>query len=136
MIILMILSEDKMRSALICLLGLAIATPALADMSASFDWGPTKKCFDTRSPPFSVSGVPAGTAKLDFRMQDRDAMSFQHGGGKVAYTGKNAVPYGAFRYNGPCPPAPATHTYRFTVKALDTKGKTLASTTAEKTFHQ
>jgi phosphatidylethanolamine-binding protein (PEBP) family uncharacterized protein len=126
----------NMRFALACLLAVTVTTPALADMSASFDWGPTKKCFDTRSPPFTVTGVPAGTAKLDFRMQDRDATSYPHGGGKVAYTGKNAIPYGAFRYNGPCPPAPATHNYRFTVKALDAKGKTLATTQVEKSFHQ
>jgi phosphatidylethanolamine-binding protein (PEBP) family uncharacterized protein len=116
----------NMRFALGCLLAVTVPHTS-TNMSASFEWGPTKKCFDTRSPPFSVSGVPAGTAKLDVRMQDKNATSYPHGGGKVAYTGKNAIS---------CPPAPATHNYRFTVNALDPKGKTLATTQLEESFHQ
>ena len=110
-----------------------LASASAADMKASFDWGPTKKCFDGKSPPFKLSSVPDGTAKLDIRMMDLDAPTFSHGGGKVAYSGQNSLPYGAFRYKGPCPPS-GTHRYRFTIKALDAKGKTLAKTTADKRF--
>ena len=121
-----------MRSLLIALAVASIAIPALADMKVSFEWGPTTKCFDSKSPPINLSGVPEGTAKLDIQMTDRNAMDFRHGGGKVAYDGTNALPYGAFRYKGPCPPS--KHKYRFTVKALDKGGKTLATAQAEKFF--
>ncbi|MDI6838843.1 MAG: phospholipid-binding protein [Rhizobiaceae bacterium] len=111
---------------------IAIASPAAAGMSASFDWGPTKKCFDPNSPPFKVTGVPQGTAKLSFKMTDLDAPDYMHGGGKVEYTGKSEIPYGAFRYRGPCPPT--RHKYRFTVKALDATGKELGKTAATRSF--
>lgn len=122
-----------MRIALMVGLFLAATTAAQADMSVSFDWGPTKKCLDPKSPPMKFSGVPAGTAKLDIRMTDRNAVGFNHGGGKVAYSGNNALPYGAFKYKGPCPPS-GSHTYVFTVKALDAKGKTLETAKASKSF--
>ena len=83
------------------------------------DWGPTMKCFDPQSPPIEVSGVPQGTAKLDIRMIDLDMPSYPHGGATVAWSGESSLPYGAFRYRGPCPPSP--HTYEFTVKALDAR---------------
>lgn len=98
----------------------------------SFEWGPTGKCFDSKSPPIKLSGVPKGTAKLRFRMRDLDAPNYHHGGGTVAYSGANSLPYGAFRYKGPCPPSP--HVYRFSVDALDAKGKKLGSATAKKRF--
>lgn len=110
-----------------------IASGAAASaMSMSFDWGPTKKCFDPKSPPISLSDVPQGTAKLRFRMTDLNAPTYNHGGGTVTYGGKNKLAYGAFRYKGPCPPEP--HTYQFTVDALDAKGKKLASAKARKRF--
>ncbi|WP_315926204.1 phospholipid-binding protein [Mesorhizobium sp. SP-1A] len=111
---------------------LAMTGTAHAAMNVSFDWGPTKKCFDDKSPPMKITGVPAGTKMLDVVMVDRDAPDFHHGGGKVAYQGQSLLPYGAFRYKGPCPPAP--HRYRFTVKALDVAGKVLATASAEKRF--
>ncbi|MEE9923545.1 MAG: YbhB/YbcL family Raf kinase inhibitor-like protein [Brucella anthropi] len=112
----------------------AMATPALsADLGVSFQWGPTKKCFDSKSPPFNITGVPKETKTLTFRMVDRNAMGFEHGGGKVAFNGKAAIPYGAFRYKGPCPPS-GSHNYSWTVKALDAGGKTLAEGKAAKMF--
>lgn len=121
-----------MRVALFVMLTAVLATPAAAEMKASFDWGPTSKCFDSKSPPFSVSGVPKGTAKLSFSMTDLNVPDYRHGGGKVEYSGQRDIPYGAFRYKGPCPPQP--HKYRFTIKALDAKGKELGKTTASKIF--
>ena len=109
----------------------ASATAASA-MSMSFDWGPTKKCFDSKSPPITLSAVPEGTKKLRFRMTDLNAPNYSHGGGTVTYDGKNKLAYGAFRYKGPCPPQP--HTYQFTVDALDAKGKKIASAKARKRF--
>jgi phosphatidylethanolamine-binding protein (PEBP) family uncharacterized protein len=111
----------------------ATAGAAHAEMAVSFDWGQTKKCFDSKSPPITLSGVPEGTTKLDIKMQDRNARDFYHGGGRVDFTGQAALPYGAFRYKGPCPPS-GSHLYRFTVKALDAKGKTIGTAQAEKNF--
>ncbi len=110
---------------------MACGVPASA-MGLSFSWGPTKKCFDSKSPPMTVSAVPAGTKKLKFQMVDLDAPTYPHGGGTVAWTGAGSLPYGAFSYKGPCPPAP--HTYQFTVKAIGEDGKTLATAKASKRF--
>ena len=107
-------------------------TASASAMSMSFDWGPTKSCFDPKSPPISLSDVPKGTVKLRFKMVDLNAINYPHGGGTVAYTGKNKLAYGAFRYKGPCPPTP--HTYQFTVDALDKNGKKLATAKARKSF--
>ena len=98
----------------------------------SFEWGPTKKCFDSKSPPLSLGGVPEQTKKLRFKMVDLNMITYPHGGGSVAYTGKNKLPYGAFRYKGPCPPSP--HTYQLSVEALDAKGKVLAKAKAKRRF--
>ncbi|WP_242219876.1 phospholipid-binding protein [Shinella zoogloeoides] len=123
-----------MRMLITGLISIAMISAASAEnMRASFDWGPTKKCFDSKSPPIKLSGVPKGTIKLDIRMVDLNAVDYPHGGGKVAYTGENSLPYGAFRYKGPCPPS-GKHKYRFTIKALDAKGKTLAKATADRMF--
>lgn len=124
-----------MRLLLTSVFSLALASSAFAGMGATVEWGPTKKCFDSKSPPISLSGVPAGTAKLDIRMMDLDAPSYDHGGGKVDYKGQPQLGYGAFRYTGPCPPS-GRHSYRFTVKALDAKGMTLDTAKATKNFPQ
>jgi phosphatidylethanolamine-binding protein (PEBP) family uncharacterized protein len=116
-----------LTAALLC----GFVTAAHAGMSVSVEWGPTKKCFDSKSPPMKLAGVPAKTVKLDIRMVDLDAPHFVHGGGRVAYSG-DSLPYGAFSYRGPCPPSP--HTYQFTVKALDAAGKTVGTATARKRF--
>lgn len=105
---------------------LAMGSAANAEMSISFEWGPTKKCFDPNSPPIHLSGVPEGTVELDFMLSDLDAPNFQHGGGTVAYKGQSSLPYGAFKYKGPCPPS-GSHTYVISVRALDASGKTLAT---------
>lgn len=119
-----------MRGLFILAILLGGATSASAEMSMSFDWGPTKKC-DTKSPPISVKNAPEGTAKLQFSMTDLNVPSYRHGGGTVDYA--KSIPYGAFRYKGPCPPS-GKHKYRFTVKALDAKKKTLATATATRSF--
>jgi len=114
----------------------ALTATAHAEMKVSFEWGPTKKCFDPNSPPFKLSGVPSGTAALDFHMTDKNAPNFNHGGGQVPFKGETSLPYGAFKYKGPCPPS-GTHTYVFTVKALDANGKVLAMAKAQRDFaHQ
>lgn len=113
---------------------LIVASNAFAaDMSVAFEWGPTKKCFDSKSPPIKLSNVPQGTAKLLIKMIDQNASSFDHGGGSVAFKGQAQLPYGAFKYKGPCPPS-GTHFYKITVKAVDASGKTLSSGSATQPF--
>jgi phosphatidylethanolamine-binding protein (PEBP) family uncharacterized protein len=121
-----------MRFLVICGILAGSLTAAHAEMAVSFEWGPTKKCFDSKSPPIQIGGVPEGTRELAINMVDLDALGFNHGGGKVSYSGQKSLPYGAFQYRGPCPPS--RHTYEFTVKALDAKGKTLATAKARKPF--
>ncbi len=119
--------------ALLCAIGFAPSPAFAQDMKVAFDWGPTKQCFDPRSPPITLSGVPAGTAKLAMRMADQNS-PYNHGGGEIAYKGQAALPYGAFRYKGPCPPAGRTHFYKITVTALDAAGKPLASASGLQPF--
>ncbi len=95
-----------MRTKLILAAALILAPACAQAMSVSFTWGPTKKCFDSKSPPMTVRGVPKGTKSLDIRMKDLNAPNYPHGGGRVTYKGKKRLPYGAFRYRGPCPPQP------------------------------
>lgn len=104
-----------------------------ADIGVTFEWGPTKKCFDSKSPPIKLSNVPQGTAKLLIKMIDQNASSFDHGDGSVAFKGQSQLPYGAFKYKGPCPPS-GTHFYKITVKAVDASGKTLGSGSATQPF--
>ncbi|TPM34465.1 phospholipid-binding protein [Mesorhizobium sp. B2-3-5] len=111
---------------------MAMTTAASAGMTMTFEWGPTAKCFDPKSPPITLSGVPAGTKTLAFRMTDLDAPDFKHGGGTVAFAGQKTLPYGTFSYRGPCPPKP--HTYEISVRALDSTGKILATAKARKRF--
>jgi phosphatidylethanolamine-binding protein (PEBP) family uncharacterized protein len=113
-----------------------IANPLHAQsnqFAANFTWQDTASCFDPKSPPFSVSGVPAETKTLRFSMKDLDAPSYPHGGGSVPYRGQSEIGRGAFSYKGPCPPQ-GQHTYQWTVEALDGSGRSLAVATATKKF--
>jgi hypothetical protein len=115
---------------------LAGSSPAAAQVPAfgvDFSWAGTASCFDPTSPPFSLTGVPAGTKRLRFVMKDLDAPGFPHGGGTVAFTGQAQVSRGAFAYQGPCPPS-GQHSYQWTVAAQDDAGRTLATATVTKKF--
>ncbi len=96
-------------------------------------WDGTAPCFDPKSPPFMLSGVPPGTKTLRFVMKDLNAPNFPHGGGTVPYRGQNRIERGAFTYQGPCPPQ-GQHTYQWTVEAQDASGKALANSAATKKF--
>lgn len=104
-------------------------------VSLSADWGSTRACFETASPNFTVGSVPPGTVKLGFRMTDLNLPQFNHGGGTVAYSGQTTIPMGAFSYKGPCPQL-KTHTYRWTVDAVDAGGNVLAKGQTELPFGQ
>ena len=104
------------------------STPAFA-LSASFRW-----C--SGSPQFAVSAVPKGTTKLDLQMTDLDVPSYRHGGGIVAFAGQKTIECGALNdtYRPATPPNGQTHTYEWTVKALDGSGAVLGQTTAKRRF--
>jgi phosphatidylethanolamine-binding protein (PEBP) family uncharacterized protein len=102
-------------------------------MSVRFSWTGYRAC-SSRSPAFSVSDVPAGTARLAFRLVDKDVPGYPHGGGTVAYRGKDEIPAGALIYKGPCPPSDQQHTYEWTVQALNQDGKAIGSATAAEQF--
>ena len=115
---------------------LAAMSPVIAQapgFSVDFNWDGTTSCFDPKSPPFSLAGVPPDTKQLAFVMKDLDAPTFPHGGGTVAFTGQSEVSRGAFSYQGPCPPS-GQHTYQWTVQARDATGKMLATATVAKKF--
>jgi len=106
---------------------------AQSKFAVDFTWEGTAKCFDPKSPPFSLSSVPPGTKVLRFAMKDLDAPSFPHGGGTVPYRGQAQIERGAFAYKGPCPPS-GQHSYQWTVEAQDGAGKTLATASVTKKF--
>ena len=93
------------------------------------------------SPEFKLSGVPKGTAKLEFNMVDLNVPGYRHGGGTVAYqAGRNTIDCSAVSaaalggYNGPSPPSGEVHTYQWTIKALDANGGVLGQAVTQRKF--
>jgi hypothetical protein len=115
-----------------------IASPALADMGVSFTWGDIPRCTSGHpgtvpSPQFVLTGVPAGTATVDFRLKDLNVPSYNHGGATLRMGGAGTVPFGTFTYRSPCPPG-GVHTYEWRVTARDAAGNALATATARRTY--
>ncbi|MEH6631433.1 MAG: hypothetical protein V7776_11420 [Halopseudomonas aestusnigri] len=109
------------------------------DFSISFEeWGDFKKCTSGRpirvtNPLFKLNSVPEGTVLIKFSLQDLNARSYQHGGGKIKYSGQEITESGAFKYESPCPPR-GVHTYQWTAKAYDTEGEILAKAKVKKKY--
>jgi len=82
---------------------------------------------------FKLSNVPEGTKILQFRMKDKNAPGYNHGGGKVEYSGQNTIEPGAFKYKSPCPPG-GVHTYIWTVTAKNEKKKKIGKATAKRKY--
>ena len=119
-------------------LAFGVSSASAADFSIAFDWGNLKKCtsgnpFTVPNPKFTLRGVPAGTATLQFRMVDLAVPSYPHGGGKIAYKGEATIGPGAFKYRSPCPPQ-GRHTYQWTATALDAQGKKIGEAKARKPY--
>lgn len=110
----------------------ALPSRAIA-MSVKLSWAGYRAC-SSSSPAFTVSDVPPGTARLSFKMVDKNVPTYQHGGGTVTYHGIREIPAGAFSYKGPCPPSGQQHTYEWTVQALDRGGSAIAATTSAAKF--
>lgn len=123
----------------IILLGLFVSPPhAAAKFALGFDWGNIKRCTSGNpnrvpNPAFTLNDVPARTVQLRFKMKDLDVPGYNHGGGKVKYTGDSKIAPGAFRYQSPCPPG-GRHNYQWTVTAHDAKGKKLGVAKARKKY--
>ena len=101
--------------------------------TANFRWC-SKMPQSTTSPAFTLSGIPKGTKSLALVMTDNQA-NYNHGGGTVPYTGRK-IRCGAIAsgWVGPFPPNGETHTYEFTIDAMDAAGKVLATAHAVRKF--
>ena len=88
-------------------------------MNVSFSFDTTGCALNSPSPEIKIENVPDGTAFFQVSMVDLDVRSFNHGGGTAENAGDGIIKKGALKgYKGPCPPS-GTHTYEFTVKALN-----------------
>jgi phosphatidylethanolamine-binding protein (PEBP) family uncharacterized protein len=112
-----------MRALLLLAIGfMPVAALAEDNMNLSFSWGEIPLCTTGRpnivpNPRFELSGVPAGTERVEFRMTDLDVPSYDHGGGSVAVSADGVIAPGAFTYKSPCPPRGA-HTYEWIAEAM------------------
>ena len=95
-------------------------------LKVSFKFDASSRCSET-SPEIRIGDVPSGTVVFKVTLKDRDAPRWNHGGGTVPHDDSGIIPKGALKdgYNGPCPPS-VSHTYVFTVTAVDAKGNVLA----------
>jgi phosphatidylethanolamine-binding protein (PEBP) family uncharacterized protein len=97
------------------------------DFSFSFDWGDLKSCRSgspntVKNPVFYLENVPQETTWIYFKMTDKNARSYRHGGGWVKYEGKNTINREHFNYKSPCPPG-GVHEYEWTATAFKDKNK-------------
>lgn len=114
---------------------LTAATAAQAgDLAVSFKFDASSKCSRV-SPEIKVGNVPEGTVAFKVKLKDRNKPTWSHGGGTVANDGSGVIAKGALKdgYNGPCPPS-GSHTYVFTVKAVDANDDVLAEGEASARF--
>lgn len=117
---------------------ISIASNALA-FELSFNWGDLELCNSGNpntvgNPEFTLVDVPEGTKFIRFKMVDRDAPGYNHGGGLIAYNGEQKIPAGAFKYKSPCPPG-MVHTYEWSATAQTKKnGGKLAVAKAQRDY--
>lgn len=117
---------------------LALATPVHA-FEITFDWAGLKSCTSgspnvVANPRFELIDVPEGTAYIRFKLVDRDAPDFDHGGGTVAWNGQARIEPGAFKYKSPCPPS-GSHVYEWTATAQSKKnGGKIAAAKASRRY--
>ncbi len=107
--------------------GFAVAASAAeADMKLTFQWGDIPLCTSGQpnivpNPIFELSGLPAGTTHIAFKLTDLDVPQYNHGGGTVAITHDGTIAPGAFTYKSPCPPG-VVHRYEWQAVALGPDG--------------
>ena len=113
------------------------STVNATDFKLAFEWGDLKRCTSgnpnrVTNPIFTLTNVPEGTKTLTFRMRDKQS-TYNHGGGKVEYTGQTTIEPGAFKYDSPCPPS-GKHTYVWTVTAKNEKKKKIGKAKAQRKY--
>ncbi len=118
--------------------GICSAGMAQAEFSLSFEWGDIPLCKTGRpntvgAPAFVLKDLPVGTARVDFRLKDRNVPSYNHGGGKVKISTGGQLPFGTFKYKSPCPPS-GSHTYEWTATARSASGKALGKARARRPY--
>lgn len=94
------------------------------EFAIAFNWSGLELCTSgqpnkVKNPSFALSDVPQGTAFIRFKLVDLNVPGYNHGGGRVPYSGQPVIKPGGFTYKSPCPPN-GTHTYEWTATALAT----------------
>ena len=117
---------------------LGFGSASANEFTIEFEWGDTPHCNTGNpsridNPTFVLGNVPVDTTTIKFRMRDLNAPSYNHGGGKVSYSGGDIIPAGEFSYKGPCPPR-QVHDYRWTAIALDEEGNAIDDAHATRSF--
>lgn len=133
------MGETMFKHILGLTLAVLLAGPAAAEFRLSFKGrGSIPRCTTGNpnlvgNPDLTLTGVPAGTTSIQFKLVDLDVPSYNHGGSKrLKITGDGRVPAGTFRYKSPCPPS-GTHTYEWTATARK-GGKILAQAKARRSY--
>ncbi len=103
---------------------LALSVPAQA-FEITFGWAGLPSCTSGNpgtvgSPAFTLKDIPEGTKFIRFKLVDRDAPGFDHGGATIAFADGTQIPAGTFKYKQPCPPN-GSHTYEWTATAQSKK---------------
>lgn len=114
-----------MKSILLALAVFSLSIGQALAFEINFDWSGLKRCTTGKpntvtNPKFTLKDVPDGTKYIRFKLVDRDVPGYNHGGGVVAWDGKNVIQPGAFKYKSPCPPS-GKHTYEWTATAQSAK---------------
>lgn len=116
-------------------LGLGAGAPRADDFGISFRWDGIDRCSST-PPVIALQNVPDGTDRFRVKLVDLDFTGYNHGGGIAPNSGTGHIreaDYERSNYRGPCPPG-VTHTYEFTVEALNATGQVLAKGAARADF--
>jgi hypothetical protein len=110
-----------------------------ATLEVSFQFEEINRGPKGPSPVITVKNIPPTAVRLNVKLRDLDSLSFKHGGGQIDIEpgqSEVTVPQGALKrsYKGPYPPRGKTHTYQFTVEALDSDKKVVGEGIGEGTF--
>ena len=111
-------------------------SPNASELVVDFSWAGTKVC-GFLSPEITVTNIPAGTMFLEVTLKDLDVIGVNHGGGRIENNGSGIIPAGALtdRYMGPCPPPDRSHSYQFTVNAVNGEGIIIGTGKSARGFH-
>ncbi|MET0532402.1 MAG: hypothetical protein ABW003_29480 [Microvirga sp.] len=121
------------RFASLLILGsLGMSPASAADMTLEFSWRGVEACRGGGvSPALQVKNAPRGTRTFFFtleRILGRETREL--GGSSVPFRADGQIPPGSVYTNAPCEPAD----YRWTVKALDATGRTIATASKAEFF--